>query len=454
MKKLLWIPVFTFFAAVSCSASFEEQPKPEPTLFSATFSVADSIDDSGDYSGFGLLIFSRETPEAAADTVFYGVTDSTGFMEGTIQLENAGSFPVQITRNGRNLGAFRILLSGNDTVNVTGEFPSLDQSLEVDSREARAMKMFQRVDNGFRRTNRFIAAGQIADSMLVPEFRKWADLFWEVYEDQKGTFASKFALEQSIDLYNRFDKPEMFEKLNSAFGEDMAFGLAITFGKNYVAERNGLESAVAYLDSVKSLTRIKEINRAIDQSVIKLNFDSARVEEARNLLTEYENTYLEDDEELPFWYKNMRFEITELAPGMDAPAFNFMTVDGDTVNNESMLGTPFVLEFTLMANKLYQSQYEEAALIYQLYNPSGLEYFTLPFDASANTVIGFFEERDRFWGLADPPSFSAEQMSDRFNVQFFPTRLLIDRQGKIVRKFVGEEFEDIIPSIIETVNSN
>lgn len=454
MKILIWIPVLTFFAAVSCSASYEEQPKPEPIQFSAQFTVADSIDVSGDYSGVGLLIFSRERPEASADTIYYGVTDSSGYMEGIIDLDNAGSYPAQISRNGSNIGAFRILLAGNDTVRVTGEFPELDKTLEVDSREARAMGIFQRVDNGFRRTNRFIMAGQIADSMLVPELRKWADLFWDVYKDEEGTFASKFALEQSMSLYNRFDKPEMFRKLNSAFDEDMAYGLAVTIGKDYVAAKDGLNAAVSYLDSVKSLTRIRDINRAIDQSVIKLNFDSARVEQAQALLGEYKDRYLEEGEELPFWYKNMRFEITELAPGMDVPAYSFVTVDGDTVTNENMLGKPYILEFTLMANRLYQSQYEEATVLYQIYHPAGLEYFTLPFDESANTVIGFFEERDRFWGLADPPTFNAEQFSDRFNIQFYPSRILIDREGKIVRKFIGEEFDDMIPSIIETVNSN
>ena len=142
----------------------------------------------------------------------------------------------------------------------------------------------------------------------------------------------------------------------------------------------------------------------------------------------------------------------ELTPGLPIPEFEFITSEGDTVNNTSLLGNPYILEFTLMANPLYQQQYDESTVIFQLYNTEGLQYFTIPFDESVNTVIAFFEERDRFWSLADPPSFNRQEMIDKFNIQFYPTRILIDSEGNIVRKYIGEEFEGIIPGITEILN--
>jgi hypothetical protein len=452
MRYLIWISIFAF-SVVSCNAYEQENPL-QPTLFEANFSVADSLDNSGDYAGFNILIFSRTSANAAADTVFFGVTDTSGNISGQIRLESEGSFPVQITRNGRNLASFRILLAGGDTVKVNGEFPGIQETLEVDSREARAMEMFRRVDTGFQRTNQFIISGQIPDSMITQELQKWTGLYWEVFEKQKGTFASKFALEQAITALSRFNRPAMFEKLNAAFEEDLAFGMAVTLGKQYVADTQGLEAAVSYIDSVRGLTRRKEIVQAIDKSKIKLYFDSARVEKARLLLEDYKDEFVNEEEELPFWYKNMRFEINEIPPGSEVPEFSFYSVDGDTITNSNMVGKAYILEFTLMANTLYQNQYDEAALIFQIYNSSGLEYYTIPFDNSANTIIGFFEERERFWGLADPPSFDPKGLTERFNIQYYPTRVLVDAEGNIVRKFVGEEFEDMIPAIIETLNIN
>lgn len=451
MRKIFWTLIIGVMFGNACSAEQEKEVK--PTLFSAQLSVADSIDQTGDFSGFQILIFSRINASAAADTLFFGVTDSTGFMEGVINLKDEGAFPTQITRNGVNLGTVRLLLAYDDTVKVTGEFPAFQETFKVDSRERRAMKLFDRVDAGYKRTNQFMIAGQVADSLIPVELQKWTDLYWEVFQDHKGTFASKFALEGVINLLSQFDSQQMFTKLNQSFDEDLAYGLAITRGKEYVARRYGLERSIAYMDSVKSLTKEKNIIRAIDQSIIKINYDSSRVVEARTLLDKYNSTYNEKGTEPSFWYKNMRFDLTNLAPGMDIPEFTFTTSEGDTISNVNMIGKSYVLEFTLMANQLYQSQYEEATVIYQIYNMNGLEYFTIPFDQSTNTIIAFFEERDRYWQLADPPSFNKKDFVEDFNVQFFPTRILIDKQGKIVRKYVGQEFEGMIPAITETLKN-
>ncbi len=449
MSKRFLLITLVALVGISCSRSNKEEKR--PVVFSAQLSVSDSLDQSGNFAGFQFLVFSRENPTAAADTIFYAESDSTGRVNGLIEPEEEGLYPLQISRNGVNIGIVRLIVAYNDTITITGELPN---NFEVDSKENRAMERYDRVQNGFNRTNQFILAGQVADSLIPWEYQKWADLFWEVFNEDKGTLAAKFALESNIDILRRIDQPQMFNKINQAFEEDLAYGLAATFGKQYVASTRGLDASVAYLDSVKNLTREKDIHKAIDQSIIKLQFDSTNVEIASNLLTKYERKYLKKEEEPSFWYKNIRFEISNLAPGMPLPDFGFVTAAGDSITKSGLLGTAYVLEFSRLSNSLYQSQYDEATVIYQIYHPQGLEYFTVPFDESVNTIIGFFQERDRFWALADPPSFNAQNIVDEFNVQYFPTRILVDQNGNIVRKFVGEEFEQIIPAITQTLSNN
>lgn len=449
MKQTFWTLFIGIIFGTACSA--EQDPEIIPTLFTVNLSVADSLDSTGNFAGFNVLVYSKRNTAAAADTIFFGTTDTSGVVSGSIKLGQEGAFPAQISRNGVNLAAFRIILAEGDSVYVSGEFPSFQETYTVDSREARAMKRFDRVESGFERTNRFILAGQVADSLIPYELQKWVDLYWQVFNENKGTVASKFSLESAINLLNRFDKQQMLQKLNQSFSEELAYGLAITVGKDYVAEQKGIEKSIVYLDSVKSLTKKKEIERAVEQSVIKLNYDSSRVETAVKLLNEYNSKYNKGEVEPSFWYKNMRFELTYLAPGMQLPPFRIETTEGDTVTNESMLGSPYILEFTLMANQLYQQQYDEATLIYQLYESSGLEYFTIPFDQSTNTIVAFFQERDRYWALAEPSSFAQKEFIEDFNIQYFPTRILVNKEGKIVRKYVGEEFEGMIPAITQTL---
>lgn len=449
MKNSLFSLLLVFTTTITCA----KQPEQSRTVFNVSVSVADSIDQTSDYSGFNFLIYSRTNPEAAADTMFFGITDVKGNLNGVIEIEKEGVFPVQITRNGVNLASLRLIVADGDTINLSGEFPELAKTLVIDSKEARTMKKYDRVNVGFQRTNSFIMAGRVADSLIYGELQKWTELFWEVYEEDKGTFASKFALESAISLLNRYDKPQMFEKLNQAYDEELSFGLGVTLGRKYVSEYYGIDKAISYLDSLKTLTDNDQIKRSVEQALIKINFDSARVVQAETLLSAYDKKYNRDDEP-SFWYKNIRFELSYLAPGMAVPGFSFETVEGRTVSRDSLLGKVYILEFGLMANPLFQDQYDESTVIYQIYAPQGLEYYTVPFDPNSNTIIGFFQERTRFWDLADPPSFDKEDLIERFNLQYFPSRILVDAQGNIVRKFVGQEFEELIPAVTKTLTKN
>jgi len=452
MKQILWTLVIGMMFGTACSAKQEKELK--PTFINIHFTVDDSVYTTNDYSNFNVLVYNRQNAAAAADTIFFGITDTTGRINGSFKLEQEGAYPLQVSRNGINITTLRVILSEDDTVNISGTFPNFEETYSIDSRESRAMAVYDRVERGFQLTNRYILAGQVPDTLITFELQKWVDLYWEVFEERKGTIASKFALEGMINLLDRYDKVQMFEKLNQSFDEDLAFGLAITKGKDFLADVKGLDETLSYMDSLKTLTKQDDIIQAIDQSIIKINFDSARVEEADRLLQRYDSKYNEKGVEPSFWYKNLRYEISYLAPGLDIPEFSFITSDGDTISNSSMIGKPYVLEFTPMADQMYQSQYEEATVIYQIYNRSGLEYITIPFDQSVNTIIAFFQERDRYWELADPPSFNKQELIEDFNIQYFPTRILVNKEGKIVRKFVGVEFDEIIPAITSTLKNN
>ncbi|MCG8374278.1 MAG: hypothetical protein MI700_12120 [Balneolales bacterium] len=442
-----YLAAIFFVLAIACS----REPEPLDSLFIASVSVPDSIDQTGDFSGFEFFIYNRENLGDATDTLLWAFTDTAGTLERTIQVDQTGIYPVRISRNGRALASVGLIIAENDTIRFSAQFPDINNTLEVESREQSAMDKFDRIEANYNRVAAYIQMGQVPMEDIPAELQKWADLFWEVFKGDSGTLAAKFALESALNLLNSLDKPQMFDRLQDSFEDEYAFGLAATLGKEYIASINGLDATVSYLDSVKTLTENKEIQRLMDQSVIKLYLDSLEVEASKQLLTRYEKSY-ENEDDYSFWYKDIRFDLYELTPGSPAPDFHFITTEGDTVTNEIVNGSPVILEFTTMANTLYQEQYDESTIIYQLFEPQDLQYYTFPFDESPVTIVSFFDERNRFWSLADPPSFNGKEILEDFNIQYFPTRVLIDAEGNIYRKYVGEEFDGIIPAINETFN--
>ena len=430
--------------------------RPEPmntNLFSVAIDVTDSLDLTRNRQGFEFLLYSQETQNSPIDTLFIAETDSLGKIEGSISFDEPGAYPLQISRDGSPILSMRVLLAPNDSVLFTGEFPEIGETLKVDSREQRAVEVFDRVDAGFTRTLRFIAMGALADTAIVDELRKWANLYEQVYYDYPGTFASSFALEAAVQILSDIDQQKMMSLIDQSLENEQSLGLALTFGKDYMSSNKGFVEGLSYLDSLKTIVSNKEQTRAIDQMLVELYYDSLRIEQGKESLARFKRMY-EDDEELSFWYKNMRFELEDLAPGTSVPAFSFVSTEGDTINEESIKGIPTLLEFTLMENGLYQQQYEELTVSYQLFAPQGFQIYTIAFDESATTILAFFEERDRFWSIAEPPSMDRKSLVETFNIQYYPTRILLDAEGRIIRKFIGEELDDFIPYLTPHLNSN
>lgn len=248
MQKFGYSVLVLILIVTACSRT----PEKLEVHFEANISVADSIDQTGDYSGFSFLVYNRLSVNDPIDTLFYGVTDTAGVLSGIIPFEEPGAYPLQISRNRVNLSSMRLLLSDDDTIRFSGEFPDLSSTLDIDSRENRAMEVYERVDNGFNRVNLFIQTGQIAGEEIPVELQKWVDLYWDVYEEKKGTFASKFALESAITLLEKFDRKQMYDKLNQAFDEEYAYALAVTYGKDFVAQVRGFEALCKLLRFCKS----------------------------------------------------------------------------------------------------------------------------------------------------------------------------------------------------------
>jgi thioredoxin-related protein len=83
-----------------------------------------------------------------------------------------------------------------------------------------------------------------------------------------------------------------------------------------------------------------------------------------------------------------------------------------------------------------------------------LEVVTLPLDENQVTVDAFFEERVKPWPVADAKAFDRQELLKKFNIRMIPTRFLIDEDGQIIRKYVGNEFDDVIQGIQKIINKD
>ena len=432
-------------AALLATAACSNEPKPLQTVVKGTISVADSIDSSGDYSGIGITIVARDSSNALSDTLYNEVTDKSGAFMGTVQFPEKRYYNMFISRNERDLGSLGVILADGDTLTVNAELPGLDETLTLNSREHEAMKTYLRVDRGFQRIGAFARSGVIPDSQVLDEVKKWSDLYWEVFEKHQNTIASYLAAEKSASIISSLDQDKMMSRIDAALPAEYMVNVALNLGKPYIAEAQGFDAASQYLDSLVQISSNESIKEAIKRDKIMMYFDSSRVKEAKDLLTEYEEQY--NSSSSLKWARRIRYDLNYLAPGVKIPDFSFITMAGDTVSNTSLNGDVYILEISPLANPEYQNDYDRTVIIHEIYKNYGLKIFTIPLDESELTVEGFFEERRKVWSVAELGSFDVQSMIQKFNVVQVPTRFLIDEEGVLIRKYERGEFEEVIQGL-------
>ncbi len=424
----------------SCSS----KPEMNTAYIQGTITVADSVDASGDYSGIGVLITYRDNAESKLDTLFNKTTNQSGKISGKIKFPNQGVYPVFFTRNNTQVAVSQFLLADNDTTVFSAELPSFGQTLEIESREQNAMDQFSRISRGFNRVAAYISAGAVEDTLVEPEVRKWSNLFWEVSENHPGTLAEDLAMTESVRLLEIIDKEFMMERIDLSLTRNEQMILtASNYGFNHISSSEGIQNGINYLDSLLQLATDEDIKINLKQRKVEAYYDSSFIDEAQKSLEDFEKSY-KDNSRAMEWAKTIGYDLDYLAPGYRIPAFSFVTQAGDSVNASTLMGKPYILEITPVASRIYQSQYDRTVVLHQIYQNYDLEIYTIPLDKSEVTVDAFFEDRVKHWNVAEFGTFDIQRLIEKFNVTDVPTRILVDRQGNIVRKYVTTEFTDVI----------
>lgn len=414
------------------------------THLSGRLSVDETLDETQNYSGIELLISYSQSSDAEPDTVFHAVTDEDGYFSGTASFEEKNIYTLIVSRNRNTFGIIRLVLAGGDSVSLNAELPDVSATAEIVSGENDVYKTFQRVDRNFDRVARFINAGAISADSVEIELEKWSGIYWDIYEEYPGTFAAKLAGETTLSLLSNWN-----DSLLSVRQADLLeTENTLTSGTRdvlmeYYTELEGLRAGLDFLDDLEAKAPDEDERMELQIERIELLYDSARTNQANTLLNDFRNTYSGNAAAIE-WADNISYDLEMLSPGSPFPDFGFLAADGDSVSTVLLTGSPFLVEITRLDNVMYQQQYNRTVAIHQIYRNFGLKIITIPIENSEVTVDAFFGERGRLWTVARPNSFDSEELRNLLNINQTPTRFLVDDEGRIIRRYIGDEYDDIV----------
>ena len=125
----------------------------------------------------------------------------------------------------------------------------------------------------------------------------------------------------------------------------------------------------------------------------------------------------------------------ELAPGSIVPDFEFTGPDGKPRRLSDLRGKVVLLDFWGTWCGPCLQDVPKLRKIHEAYRGQGFEILGLPFEDDLETLKKFLAENDLPWVHATASSV-ADLVRNRFRVFSFPTKILLDREGQVVR--VGE----------------
>jgi len=136
--------------------------------------------------------------------------------------------------------------------------------------------------------------------------------------------------------------------------------------------------------------------------------------------------------------------------GSQAPSFTLPDMDGKPVASSSLKGKVVILDFWATWCGPCRQEVPDLVRLQSKYRGQGLEIVGLALDAGgAKDVRPFMDEHDVNYTML----LGNEDVARAYDhVQMIPTTFVIDRSGKIVRRFIGvtapEVFEETIRPLL------
>jgi peroxiredoxin len=125
-----------------------------------------------------------------------------------------------------------------------------------------------------------------------------------------------------------------------------------------------------------------------------------------------------------------------------APTLSFTNLQGNKTSTQSLQGKVYMVNFWATSCTTCIKEMPQMIASYEKFRPQGLEFFAVAMSYDPpNYVLNFTETRQLpFQVVLDVEGKIARAFGD---VKLTPTTFVIDKQGKIIKRYVGE------PSFVE-----
>ena len=403
------------------------------SLLEGRITVRSDIDDSGDYSGFRVMV--ADASGTSIDTLALTRTGKKGRFRTWVEAPSTGIYPLIIwgRRGQQRLASTELVVAEGDTASIDVTFPQRGP-FRVRSPENAALSGYRNTMARHRQTlvKQIRGNPEAGTNDMARSIRQTSSILWRLQDTYPDTYASRLAAVESLSLLEGWNDSLVVERAQSIAPGNPRYVEAVRIGRRAMARWNGQQAALAMLDTFMTEARTPEQKAGVQAIRVRTFIDSleseAALAAARTLKREYPNSEWAD------WADRAMYEVNNLLPGKTAPTFAAQSLRGDSVSLQGLKGRPVVLEFYRPGSNAFAGQLATRNAIYQATRGDSVAFVSVSLADSTATRALVEGERVPGRHVVAPEGEDGE-IPRQYNVTSVPTRFLIDRDGLIVGRY-------------------
>lgn len=436
--RLLQWGLFSVFAAIlflGCNAS----PEQTKGYLNGTITVKSSIDPSGDYSNFRVLVVDAN--ERDIDTLGYATTNRDGRFQTTVTAPERGIYTLMVWgRQGRQrLASTDYVLADGDSATVEATLPLGNRRLRVRSTENAALAGYR---NTLAQHRASLVEGLQSDpsdsNAMAHRVRQTSSMLWNLQETFPGAYASELAATESLALLAGWNDSLVVERSRTIEPSNPRYVEAAQISRRATARLNGQDAALAVIDRFEQRAQSNAQRAGVQAARVRTFIDSLQSDAALSAAQDLRNAY--PDSEWAEWAERATYEVKNLLPGKDAPTFSAKTLSGDSLSLGALEGRPVLLEYFAPGDQLYGRQLSTRNALYKATRPDSVAFVSVSVDPDTLLYRALLDNRSLPGHNVIAPEGKDDAIVQAYNVTVTPTRFLIGADGRIIGRYQGTAF--------------
>ena len=455
MSLRRWVHGAILVAALGLWVGCQSEPDGVQGVLEGRITVEGAVDSVEDYEGFRVLVVQAQ--RRRIDTLAHATTDREGTFRMRVPAPERGIYPLMIWDRwgGQRLATVEYVVAEGDTARLEATFPLQERRVHIRSPENNALTGYQNAMSQHRRTLLLRLKSRAYDATVTAQgIRQTSSVLWALQTTYPGTYAAEVAMVEALSLLEGRNDSLVVSRVQSIAPSNPRYVEAGQIGRRAAARWKGQEGALALLDSLVVRARSPEQRAGLQAARVRAHIDSlqedAALQAAATLRSKYPGTRWAE------WAEEVRYDLTHLRPGSEAPDVAVRTLRGDSLSLRELRGHPVVLEFYDPGTRLYARQLPTRNTLYQITRPDSVAFVSVSTEPDTVLTRAFLSNRSLPGHRVIASPRDKDALAARFHVVDPPVRFLLDAQGRIVRRYEGSAFlalQDDLMMLLDTTTT-